>query len=113
MTAAPPIQTSFQDHIGIIAFDHYAKRNALSPRMIGAVLDALENFRSRRARAVILRSAQNASVWSAGYSVDELPKAGKDPLLYDDPLEQLLRAAKAFPAPVIAHGPRLCLGRRL
>jgi methylmalonyl-CoA decarboxylase len=105
-TAASPIQTSFQDHIGIIAFDHYAKRNALSQRMIAAVLDALENFKSRQARAVILRSAQNASVWSAGYSVDELPKAGRDPLPYDDPLEQLLRAVKAFPAPVIAmiHG---------
>ncbi|WP_296710554.1 methylmalonyl-CoA decarboxylase [Rhodoblastus sp.] len=106
VASASPIQTSFQDHIGVIAFDHYAKRNALSQRMIAAVLDALENFRSRQARVVILRSAQNASVWSAGYSVDELPKAGKDPLPYDDPLEQLLRAVKAFPAPVIAmvHG---------
>ncbi len=106
LTSASPIQTSFQDQIGVIAFDHYAKRNALSQRMIAAVLDALEDFRLRQARAVILRSAQNASVWSAGYSVDELPKAGKDPLPYDDPLEQLLRAVKAFPAPVIAmvHG---------
>jgi methylmalonyl-CoA decarboxylase len=106
VTSASPIQTSYQDHIGVIAFDHYAKRNALSQRMIGAILDALENFRSRQARVVILRSAQNASVWSAGYSVDELPKAGRDPLPYDDPLEQLLRAVKAFPAPVIAmvHG---------
>ncbi len=106
VTSASPILTSFQDHIGVIAFDHYAKRNALSQRMIAAVLDALENFRSRQARAVILRSAQNGNVWSAGYSVDELPKAGKDPLPYDDPLEQLLRAVKAFPAPVIAmvHG---------
>ena len=106
LTSASPIQTSFQDHIGIIAFDHYAKRNALSQRMIAAVLDALENFRSLQARVVILRSAQNASVWSAGYAIDELPKAGIDPLPYDEPLEQLLRVVKAFPAPVIAmvHG---------
>jgi methylmalonyl-CoA decarboxylase len=55
---------------------------------------------------VILRSAQSASVWSAGYAIDELPKAGIDPLPYDEPLEQLLRVVKAFPAPVIAmvHG---------
>lgn len=106
LSSASPIQTSFQDHIGIIAFDHYAKRNALSQRMIAAVLDALENFRSKQARAVILRSAQNAGVWSAGYAIDELPKAGIDPLPYDEPLEQLLRVVKAFPAPVIAmvHG---------
>ena len=106
LTSASPIQTSFQDQIGIIAFDHYAKRNALSQRMIAAILDALENFKSLQARAVILRSAQSASVWSAGYAIDELPKAGIDPLPYDEPLEQLLRVVKAFPAPVIAmvHG---------
>jgi methylmalonyl-CoA decarboxylase len=38
--------------------------------------------------------------------VSELPKADIDPLPYSDPLEQLLRAVKAFPAPVIGmvHG---------
>ena len=38
--------------------------------------------------------------------MEELPKADLDPLPYDDPLEQLLRAVKGFPAPVIAmvHG---------
>jgi methylmalonyl-CoA decarboxylase len=35
-----------------------------------------------------------------------LPRANVDPLPYSDPLEQLLRAVKSFPAPVIAmvHG---------
>ena len=38
--------------------------------------------------------------------MSELPKADIDPLPYSDPLEQLLRAVKAFPAPVIGmvHG---------
>jgi len=44
----------------------------------------------------------NEKVWSAGHDVGELPKADTDPLPYNDPLEQLLRAVKAFPAPVIA-----------
>jgi len=45
-------------------------------------------------------------VWSFGHDVGELPKANVDPLPYSDPLEQLVRAVKAFPAPVIAmvHG---------
>jgi methylmalonyl-CoA decarboxylase len=103
---ALPIKTTFDDHVGVIALDHYAKRNALSQTMIAAILAALETFKTAQARAVILRSAQNGPVWSSGHSVDELPEAERDPLPYDDPLEQLLRAIKTFPAPVIAmvHG---------
>lgn len=105
-TTPPLIQTSFQDHVAIIALDHYSRRNALSQSLIEAVLAAFETFKSRQARVVILRAAQNEKVWSAGHSVDELPKADIDPLPYDDPLEQLLRAVKRFPAPVVAmvHG---------
>src|SRR4051794_41538362 len=42
-----------------------------------------------------------------------LPR-GEDPLLYSDPLERLLRAAKTFPVPVIAmvHGSVWEIGRR-
>ena len=38
--------------------------------------------------------------------MDELPVADRDPLPYDDPLEQILRAVKSFPTPIIAmvHG---------
>ena len=100
------IQTTFADHIGVIAFDHYAKRNALSFELIAETLTALEQLQQQRARVVILRSAVQEKVWSSGHSVDELPKADIDPLPYDEPLEKLLRAVKAFPAPVIAmvHG---------
>ena len=100
------IQTTFADHTGVIAFDHYAKRNALSFELIAETLTALEHMQQQRARVVILRSAVQEKVWSSGHSVDELPKADIDPLPYDEPLEKLLRAVKAFPAPVIAmvHG---------
>jgi methylmalonyl-CoA decarboxylase len=45
-------------------------------------------------------------VWSAGHDIDELPRGRRDPLGYNDPLEQLLRAIRSFPAPVLAmvHG---------
>lgn len=100
------IQTKVSENIATIAFDNYAKRNALSATLIAEILAAFEEFKTKRVRAVVLRSAVNEKVWSAGHDVSELPKADIDPLPYSDPLEQLLRAVKHFPAPVIAmvHG---------
>ena len=102
----PFIKTSFADSIGTVAFDRDAKRNALNAGLIAETIAALDDFKARHARAVVLRSAAAGKVWSAGHDIDELPKADVDPLPYSDPLEQLLRAVKAFPAPVIAmvHG---------
>ncbi len=100
------IRTDYADWIGTIAFDNYAKRNALGADLIAEVIAALGRFKSQGARAVVLRSACDEKVWSSGHDVDELPKANIDPLPYSDPLEQILRAVKSFPAPVIAmvHG---------
>ncbi len=98
----PLIKTAFAESIGTIAFDRDAKRNALSAGLIAETLAALDEFKAKRARAIVLRSAGTGKVWSAGHDIDELPKADVDPLPYSDPLEQLLRAVKAFPAPVIA-----------
>jgi methylmalonyl-CoA decarboxylase len=100
------IQTKDSGNIGTIAFDNYSKRNALSTTLIAETIAALEQFKVTGVRAVVLRSAANEKVWSAGHDVSELPKADIDPLPYSDPLEELLRAVKAFPAPVIGmvHG---------
>lgn len=94
------IKTSLADGIGTIAFDRDAKRNALSIQLIAETIAALDDFTAKKTRAVVLRSASAGKVWSAGHDVTELPEADVDPL------EQLLRAVKAFPAPVIAmvHG---------
>jgi methylmalonyl-CoA decarboxylase len=102
----PSIRTDYADWIGTIAFDNYAKRNALGADLITEVIAALDRFKTQGARAVVLRSASNEKVWSSGHDVDELPKANIDPLPYGDPLERVLRAVKSFPAPVIAmvHG---------
>jgi methylmalonyl-CoA decarboxylase len=100
------IQTNISENIGTIAFDNYAKRNALSATLIAEMLAAFEEFKAKDVRALVLRSAVSEKVWSAGHDVSELSKANMDPLPYSDPLEQLLRAVKYFPAPVIAmvHG---------
>jgi methylmalonyl-CoA decarboxylase len=102
----PLIQTKESENIATIGFDNYSKRNALSRALIAETIAALDQFRAKSVRAVVLRSAKTEKVWSAGYDVNELPKANIDPLPYSDPLESLLRAVKSFPAPVIGmvHG---------
>ena len=102
----PLIQTKESENIATVAFDNYSKRNALSRALIAETIAALDEFRAMGVRAVVLRSASTEKVWSAGYDVNELPKANIDPLPYSDPLENLLRAVKGFPAPVIGmvHG---------
>ncbi len=100
------IQTKIENNIGSVLFNNYAKRNALSGAMVEELLQAFEHLQNNKARAVILGSAEFNPVWSAGHDVSELPEANAEPLPYNDPLEQLLRAVRKFPAPVIAmvHG---------
>lgn len=94
-----------EDGVGTITLDRPEKRNALSRELVEAILAALEEFRGAGVRVAILRASPGAKVWSAGHDIEELPQ-GRDPLMYSDPLERLLREVKAFPAPVIAmvHG---------
>jgi methylmalonyl-CoA decarboxylase len=100
------IKTALADSVGTVSFDRDTKRNALSAGLIAETIAALDDFKAKRVRAIVLRSATAGKVWSAGHDIEELPKADIDPLPYSDPLEQLLRAVKSFPAPVIAmvHG---------
>jgi methylmalonyl-CoA decarboxylase len=99
------ILAQIADAIGTITLNQPAKRNALSQALVEELLTALADFQEASARAVVIRAAANAKVWSAGHDISELPQ-GQDPLLYSDPLERLLRAVKTFPAPVLAmvHG---------
>lgn len=101
----PLVLTHLADGIGTLTLNHSAKRNALSHALVDAMLDAFDSFQKASARVVIVRAAPGAKVFSAGHDIGELPR-GEDPLPYGDSLEQLLRAVKTFPAPVIAmvHG---------
>jgi methylmalonyl-CoA decarboxylase len=99
------ILVQLTDAIGTITLNQPAKRNALSQALVEEFLAALAGFQKGSARAVVIRAAADAKVWSAGHDISELPQ-GQDPLPYSDPLERLLRAVKTFPAPVLAmvHG---------
>jgi methylmalonyl-CoA decarboxylase len=98
----PLVLTELQQAIGIITFNNYRKRNALSRALLHKFIDSLEALVAKEARVIIVRAASGAPVWSAGFDIRELPRFGQDPLKYRDALEQAVEAVKRCPAPVIA-----------
>jgi methylmalonyl-CoA decarboxylase len=96
------IITNHSDNIGTIILNHSETHNSLSNQLLNDLIEALDFFEKRKARAVIIRAATGVKVWSSGFDITELPVPGRDPLSYNDPLEQALRAIQLFPAPVIA-----------
>jgi methylmalonyl-CoA decarboxylase len=87
---------------GTLTLNYEIKRNALAEALIDELVAALDDFKERGVRAIILRAAPGARVWSAGHNVDELPLDGKDPLGWRDPLRKIIREIEAHPAPIIA-----------
>ena len=104
--ADPIVQTAMVGRVGILTLDDQRKRNAIGAKMASGIVAALSGLRAQGARAIVLRAAPGMKVWSAGYDIDELPRGRRDPLGYDDPLEELLRAVRTCPAPILAmvHG---------
>ena len=79
------ILTEHTDTIGTITLNQPAKRNALSEVLVEELIKALADFQQAGMRAVVLRAARDAHVWSSGHDISELPQ-GQDP-------DDLLRAA--------------------
>jgi methylmalonyl-CoA decarboxylase len=100
------VQTDVVGQVGVIILGDGDKRNAIGGEMARQAIAALESLRARQVRAIVLRAAPGMDVWSAGHDIGELPPGKRDPLGYDDPLEELIRAVRTFPAPVVAmvHG---------
>ncbi len=96
------IMTESSGPIGTITINNPDKRNSLSAALLKELLAALEEMADQKARVVVLRAAAGSKVWSAGLDITELPDPGRDPLGYDDLLEQVLRAVQKLPAPVMA-----------
>lgn len=96
------IKSSHDDTIGTITLNHPETRNSLSSALLEELINALQEFAKREVRVVILRAECGAKVWSSGLNISELPVSGRDPLSYNDPLEQALREIQRSPAPVIA-----------
>ena len=98
----PAILSQVEGFVGTITLNHPEKRNALSEHLVDGIIAALEDFKARNVRVVILRAPPGSGVWSAGHNVEELPEARRDPLGWDDPLRNLIRQIENFPGPVIA-----------
>jgi methylmalonyl-CoA decarboxylase len=91
-----------KENIATITLNNCEKRNALSEALIDEMILAMDELKAQKARVVVLRAPKGAKVWSAGHDIKELPKSGRDPLSYYDPLERIIRVIEKFPAPVIA-----------
>jgi methylmalonyl-CoA decarboxylase len=96
------VLSELKENVGIVTLNHFEKRNALSQALIEELISALEELKELKARAIILRAPKGAKVWSAGHDILELPKSGRDPLSYYDPLESVIRVIAKSPSPVIA-----------
>ncbi len=100
------IQTTIDDKVATLALDNVSKRNALGSATVGEMLRAFDAFEAAGVRAIVIRTPEPTTVWSAGHDINELPVRGVDPLPFADPLEELLRAVRGYPGAVIAmvHG---------
>jgi len=100
------IKTEMMGRVGVITLGDQHRRNAISAALANGIIAALESLGNQDVRAVVLRAAAGMRVWSSGRDITELPRGRRDPLAYNDPLEELIRAVRTFPAPVIAmvHG---------
>jgi methylmalonyl-CoA decarboxylase len=96
------IETSVKNQIGTIRLNDRKTLNSLSSSLIKELLDALEDFRDKGIRVVVLRAPSGTKTWSAGHNVGELPKHLRDPLTYNDPLRVVVRTIQEYPAPVLA-----------
>lgn len=98
----PLAEMSLEDEIGVVTLSHPEKHNALSAALIADLLEAGKLLNASGAKVAILRAEPGVKVWSAGHDVKELPTNGRDPLTYDDPLRQAVRAIHETRMPVIA-----------
>ncbi len=89
-------------NIGFITLNNPEKHNALNAQMLREIIAALDDFKTAKVTVVIIRAREGVKVWSAGYDISELPKAHREPLGYENPLEVLLRTVEKYPGPVIA-----------
>lgn len=76
--------------------------NALSAELIDALGEALAAQQPPAVRVVVIRAASTERIFSAGHDINELPRNGRDPLTYNDPLRRIIRQIEAHPTPVIA-----------
>ena len=96
------VEVAIQDGIATLTLNDPRSRNALSSALVSDLVRGLVVAREAPARIVVLRAPPGAKTWSSGHDVRELPKGGRDPLTYTDPMRNCIREIQEFPGPVIA-----------
>ena len=96
------VESECHERIGVITLNCPARRNCLSSTLIEQTIRAISDLEKEGALVLVLRAYEGAKVFSAGHDVRELPQGGRDPLGYEDPLEQLIRAVQDSRLPVLA-----------
>jgi methylmalonyl-CoA decarboxylase len=98
------IQVSMDGGVATLLMQDPARRNALGPAMLEALIDAFEGM-PESVRAVVLRTGPTDRVWCAGFDIRELAP-GLDPLDPAGLLHSAFACVSSCPAPVIAmlHG---------
>ena len=96
------VERSESGGMGTLTLNDPTSRNALSAALINELVEGLAHFRDRRARLVVIRAPRGSKTWSSGHDVRELPKGGRDPLTYSDPMRNGIRQIQEFPGPVLA-----------
>jgi methylmalonyl-CoA decarboxylase len=76
--------------------------NALSASLLNKLGAALAAQQPPDVRVVVIRADPGSAIFSAGHDVHELPRNGRDPLTYNDPLRRIIRQIEAHPTPVIS-----------
>ena len=97
----PTVAVEVRDSVAWLTLDN-PPVNALSVALIDALSSALDDSQPPDIRAIVIRAARGARIYSAGHDVRELPTNGRDPLTYNDPLRQVVRRIETHPVPIIA-----------
>lgn len=96
------VSTHRDNKIGTITIHHPQKRNSITAQLVQELLVAFDELEQAGIHVVILRAMPGVRVWSAGHDIYELSDRRRDPLGYQDALEQLIRRVQDCPVPVIA-----------
>jgi len=96
------IEVSEAGGVATLTLHDPATRNCLSSALVEEMVRALGRLREQQTRVVVIRAPKGSKTWSSGHDVRELPKGGRDPLTYSDPMRSLIRQIQEFPSPVIA-----------
>jgi enoyl-CoA hydratase/carnithine racemase len=114
MNEAKELLTEKRDRVGILTLNRPERRNALSPRLLIELHEALEIWvREEQIRTVVIRGA-GEKAFSAGYDIlaiptDVTPETASR-LRDRNPLQLALESVKEFPYPTIAMLNGHCFG---